>query len=113
MLLESNHLAQVFRAVSSCQYFDLYVIDLNFFSDARTLVPENFRLFWVDPETHFFSTFLEFAQHFLKLISRGCEQKHVAGKPQVREAVMIVVTQLNSHSFFLLPARNIVFQCFL
>ena len=35
LLLERNHLAQVFRAFSSCQYFDFYVIDLNFFSCAR------------------------------------------------------------------------------
>ena len=74
------------------------------------LVAENFRLFWVDPETHFFRTSFEFAQHVLKLFYRGCEQKHVVGKPQVREAVMVVVTQVDSHSFFLLPALDVVFQ---
>ena len=39
LLLESNHLAQVSRAFSSCQYFDFYVIDFNFFfvSELRLL----------------------------------------------------------------------------
>ena len=64
LLLESYHLAPVFRAFSSCHYFDFYVIDLNFFSDVRALVAKNFRLSWMDPESHFFSTPLEFAQHF-------------------------------------------------
>ena len=68
------------------------------------MIAENFRLFWVDLETHFFCTFLEIAQHFLKLFFRGCEEKHVAGKPQVREAVVVVVAEVNSHSLFLLPA---------
>ena len=31
LLQESNHLAQVSRAFSSCQYFDFDVIDFNFF----------------------------------------------------------------------------------
>ena len=61
LLLERDHLAQVFRAFSSCQYFDFYVIDLNFFSGFRALVAENFRLPWMDPESYFFSTLLEFA----------------------------------------------------
>ena len=33
LLLESYHLAQVFGTISSCQYFDFDVINLNFFSD--------------------------------------------------------------------------------
>ena len=74
------------------------------------MVAENFRLSWVDPETHFFSTFLEIVQHFLKLILGGCEQKHAVGEPQVCEAVVVVVAQVDSHSFFLLPARNVFFQ---
>ena len=49
LLLENNHLAQAVRDFSSCQYFDYYFIDFNFF-----LV---FEL-----ESHFFSTPLEFAQ---------------------------------------------------
>ena len=77
---------------------------------SAALVAENFRLFWVDPETHFFSNSLEFAQNLMKLFFRGCEQKHVVGKPQVREAVMVVVTQVDSHSFFLLQALDVVFQ---
>ena len=65
LLLESYHLAQVFRAFSCITTF--YVINLNFFSGVRALVAENFRLSWVDPESHFFSTPLEFANHFLEL----------------------------------------------
>ena len=64
------------------------------------LVAENFRLYWMNPETHFFGTSLEFG---------GCEQKHVVGKPQVREAVVVVVAQVDSNSFFL-PARDVVFK---
>ena len=67
----------------------------------------------MNPDSHFFSTSLEFAQQFTKLFSGRCKQEHVVGKPQVREAVMVVVTQVDSHTFFLLPARNVVFQCFL
>ena len=44
-----------------------YVINLNVFSGVRALVAENFRLSWVDPESHFFSTPLQFAYHFLEL----------------------------------------------
>ena len=66
--------------------------------------------FWVDQETHFFSTFLEVAQHFLKLFFGSCEQKHVIGKPHVRESVMVVVAQVDSHSFSLLPALDAFFQ---
>ena len=36
----------------------------------------------------------------LKLFFGGCEQKHVVGEPQVCEAVVVVVTQVDSHSFF-------------
>ena len=40
--------------------------------DAR--VAENFRLFWMNPETHLFSTFLEFTQHFPYLFFGGSTQ---------------------------------------
>ena len=113
LLLESNYLAQVLRAFSSCQYFDCNVIDLNFFSDVRALVAKIFRLSWMNPESHFFSTLLEFAQHFLKLFFGGCKQEHIVCKSQVCEAVMVVVTQVDSHTFFLLPTWKVVFQCFL
>ena len=99
LLLESNHLAQVSRAFSSCQYFDFYVIDFNFCSCVRALVAKNFRLSWMNPESQFFSTLLEFAQHFSKLFFGGCKQKHVVGKSHVCEAVMVIVTQVNSHTF--------------
>ena len=113
LLLECNHLAQVFHAFTSCQDFDFNVIDLHFFFRVRAkaaLVAENVRLFSVDPETHFFSAFLEVAQHFLKLFFGGCEQKYVVGEPQVCEAVLVVVAQVDSHSFFLLPALGDFFQ---
>ena len=74
------------------------------------MVDENFRPIWVDPEAHFFSTFLDIAQHFLKLFFGGCEQKHVVGNPQVREAVVVVVAQVDSHSLFLQQALAVVFQ---
>ena len=67
LLPECNHLAQVLHAFTSGQDFDLNVIDLHFllrFRAKAALVTENFRLSWVDPETHFFSTFLEVQQHF-------------------------------------------------
>ena len=54
LLLESNHLAQVFRAFSSCQYFDFYVIDFNFLSCVGAVVAKNFRVSWTNPESHFF-----------------------------------------------------------
>ena len=59
LLLESYHLAQVFCTFFSCQNFDFDVINLNFFSDVRALVAENFRLSWMDSESHFFCTVLE------------------------------------------------------
>ena len=72
------------------------------------LVAENFRLRWVDPESHFFSTFLEFVHHLLKLFFGCFEQKHVVGEPQASDAV--VVAKVDSHSFFLLPSLGDVFQ---
>ena len=64
------------------------------------LVTENLRLVWMDPETHFFRHFLEFTQHFPYLFFGCCEQHHVVGKSQVREAIMIMVAQVYTHSFF-------------
>ena len=40
---------------------------ISIFSGVRALVAENFRLSWVDPESSFFSTPLEFAYHVLEL----------------------------------------------
>ena len=74
------------------------------------LVTENLSLVWMDPETHFFSYFLEFTQHFPYLLFGCCEQHHVVGKSQVREAIMIMVAQVYTHSFFLLPSLNFVVQ---
>ena len=76
LLLESDLLAQVFRAFFSCQYFDFCVIGTNFFSCVRALVAKNFRLSWMSPESHFFSSPLEFEQHVLKQFFGGCKQEH-------------------------------------
>ena len=57
LLSERDHLAQVSHAFSSCQYFDYYVIDFNFFFCVRALVAENLRLFRMNPKSHFFGTF--------------------------------------------------------
>ena len=70
------------------------------------LVAENFRLFWMTPETHFFSTSLEFAQHFLKLFFGGCKQERVVGRGRCHSSKF-------PYLFFLLSARDVVFQCFL
>ena len=40
---------------------------IGLFYDVQALVDENFRLSWMDPESHFFCTSLEFTQHVLKL----------------------------------------------
>ena len=77
------------------------------------LVAENFRLVWVNPESHFLGCLLEFAHHVSYLVFGGCEQHHVIGKSQVRQAVSFLVAQVNSHSFFLLPSLYYVFQCVL
>ena len=55
---------------------------------------------WMDPESHLFCTLLEFAQHCLELFFWGCKQEHVVSKSHVCQAVVIVVAQENSHSFF-------------
>ena len=111
-LPERSRLAQVFHAFSSCQYFDFYVIDFHFLfcvSELRLLWL--LRLFvssgWILRPTF---PVLGIAQNFLKLFFGCCEQKHVVGKPQVREAVVVVVAEVDSHSFFLLPALDVVFQ---
>ena len=53
--------------------FRLYVINLNFFSDVQALIAESFRISWMDPESHFFRTSLEFAQDFLELFFWVCK----------------------------------------
>ena len=63
------------------------------------LVAEIFRLSWMDSESHFFCTSLEFAYHFLELFFGGCKKEHVASKTHVCEAVMIAVAQSYSHVF--------------
>ena len=74
------------------------------------LVAENLRLVWVNPESHFLGCFLEFTHHFPYLFFGGCKQHHVVGKSQVREAVAVVVAQVYTHSFFLLPSLYFVLQ---
>ena len=51
------------------------------------LVAQNLRLVWMNPESHFLCCFLEFTNHFQYLFFGSCEQHHVVGKSQVREAV--------------------------
>ena len=60
----------------------------------RALVAKNVRLSWMNPESHFFSTSLEFAQDVLKLFFGGYQQEHVVCKSQVSEAVMVVIAQI-------------------
>ena len=62
------------------------------------LVAENLRLVWVNPESHFLGCCLEFIHHYPQFGS--CKQHHVVGKSQVREAVAVMVAQVNSHSLF-------------
>ena len=86
--------SELYAAVKSENIMEILLLVGVCFFRVRTkaaLVAENFRLSWVDLETHFFSTFLEFVHHFLKLFLGGCEQKHVVGEPQVCEAVVVVV----------------------
>ena len=113
LVVERDFLTLIFHAFISCQYFDFHVFNFKFLFCVRVagaLVTENLRLVWMDPETHFFSYFLEFTQHFPQLFFGSCEQHYVVGKSQVREAVSFLVAQVNSHSFFLLPSLNFVLQ---
>ena len=116
LLLESNHLAQEFRAFSSPQYFELYVIHLNFFSGVRALVTENFRLPWMDPRwilSPTFSVLLMNSHNIFWRCSLEDTNKSTSSANHVCESVMVVFTQVDSHTFFLLPTWNVVFQCFL
>ena len=104
-------LAQIFHAFAFCQYFDAHFTYFNISFCVRihgAPVAENLRLVFVDPESHFLGCFLEFIHHISQLFFGGCEQHHVVGKSQVREAVSVLVAQVNSHSFFLLPSLYFV-----
>ena len=112
LLVERDSLTQIFHAFVLCQYFDAHFTDFNMSFCVRihvALVAENFRLVWVNPESHFLGCFLEFAHHVPYLFFGGCEQHHVVCKSQVRQAVSFLVAQVNSHSFFLLPSLYYVF----
>ena len=112
-MVERVSLAKIFHAFISCQYFDAHVTDFNMLFCVRSdgaLVAEDLRLVWVNPESHFLSCCLEITHHFPYLFFECCEQHHVVGKSQVREAVMIMVAQVYSHPFFLLPSLNFVLQ---
>ena len=82
--------------------------NLNVFAGVRALVAENFRLSWVDPESHFSVLLLNSRTILWSCSFRGCRREHVVSKSHVREAVMIVVTQVDSHTFFLLPTWNVI-----
>ena len=111
LLVEPDSLVQIFHAFVLCQYFKAQFTDFNMSFCVRihgALVAENLRLVWVDPESHFLGCFLEFIHHIPQLFFGGCEQHHVVGKSQVREAVSVLVAQVNSQSFFLLPSLYFV-----
>ena len=63
------------------------------------LVAENLRLVWVDPESHLLCCTLESTQYFPYLFFGSCEQYHVVGKSQVREAVAVMVLRYIPISF--------------
>ena len=103
LLVERDSLVQIFHAFVLCQYFDAHITDFNISFCVRNhaaLIAENFRLVWVNPESHFLCCIFEFAHHIPQLFFGSCEQHHVIGKSQVREAVSVLVAQVNSHSFF-------------
>ena len=65
-ILDFRRFLVVFHAFISGQYFDFLVFYFEFLFCVRVddaLVAENFRLIWMNPKSHFFSTFLEFTQH--------------------------------------------------
>ena len=51
------------------------------------LIAENFRLVWVNPESHFLGCIFEFTHNVPYLFFGSCEQHHFVGKSQVRQAV--------------------------
>ena len=61
-------------------------------------------------ESHLFCAVLEFAQHLLELLFCGRKQEDIVSKAHIREAIVVVVSQANTHSPFLLPAWKVVFQ---
>ena len=112
LLVERDSLAQIFYAFIFWQYFDAHFTDFNMSFCVRidgALVAENLCLVRVNPESHFLGSLLEFIHHFLYLFFGDCKQHHVVGKSQVREAVTVLVAQVYSHPFFLLPTLYFVF----
>ena len=110
--MERDSLAQIFT-LSFVDNMSMLIsptsICLSVFELMGALAAENLRLVKVNPESDFLGCLLEFIHHFLYLFFGGCKQHHVVGKSQVREAVMIVVAQVYTHSFFLLPSLYFVF----
>ena len=95
-LVEGDSLAQMFHAFALSQYFDAHFtdFDISFCVVVHVaLIAENLRLVRVNPESHFLCCLLEFTHHVPYLFFGCCEQHHVIGKSQVRQAV-----------FFLLPS---------
>ena len=58
---------------------------------------------------------LEVTRHFFEDVALLKKQKkeYIVSKAHIREAVVIVVSQVNTHSPCLLPAWKVVFQCHL
>ena len=93
LLRESNHLAKNLT-LSPLVIISTFMSSTSISFLVRAVVAENFCLFWMNPEAHFLSYFLEFTQHFPYLFFGCCEQLTSLGKSQVREAVMIVVAPI-------------------
>ena len=101
------------HAFVSSHYFGVHVISFKMLFCVRVdgaLVAESHRLVWVDPESYFLCCILETTKHFQYLLFGSCEQYHIVGKSEVRDAVMIVVAQVFNHSFSSLPSLNFVLQ---
>ena len=60
----------------------------------------------MDPKSHFFSTFLEFIQHFPQLFYGGRKKQHIFCKSQVGEAVLVVVAEGKYIFFFVVIVED-------
>ena len=102
LLIERDSLTQIFHALTLCQYFYVQVTDFHVSSCVgvhAAFTAEDFRLVWVNRETHFLCCFFEFTHHVLHLSFGCCEQHHIVGESQVRQAVSVLVAQVDTHSF--------------
>ena len=109
LLLENNQLALVSHAFIFCQDFNFNIVDLHFFFRFRAnaaVVAENFRLSWVDPVSPTFSVLSSNSHNtFWELFFGGCKLEHIVSKSHVCDAIVVVVAQIDSHSFFFFCQR--------